>query len=128
MKYQLIRLSKRFDPSARFNQGAFIGQLFLLDVDFDEQAYLDKNPCPCSRGRDLTVHEFLKMPTGLFLKCKVQNVVSGLIPDVPLGSIDPYGWVTLQKVKPISNYEAREIFSSKKLVASPDVVIHLLRG
>jgi len=128
MKYQIVRLSKRFDANARYGQGAFIGQLFLLDIEFSEQGYLDRNPCPCSRGRDSSVHEFISKPTGLFLKCKVQNVVSGLIPDVPLGSIDPYGWVTLQKVKPISNYEAREIFASKKLVASPDVVIHLLRS
>jgi len=128
MKYQLIRLSKRFDANARYGQGAFVGQLFLLDVDFSEQGYLDRNPCPCSQGRNLEAHEFLSMPTGLFLKCKIQNVVSGLVPDVPLGSIEPFGWVTILKVKSINNSEAREIFSSKKLVASPDVVIHLLRS
>jgi len=129
MKYQTIKMWKRYDPDARFGAGDFVNQIFLVDVEFSEEKFLELHPCNCNFPRDLNAHEFIKMPSGVFLKCKVQGTTEGIKPDILMGQSEPAGeWVKILKVKPLSSQEARQLFASKKFVASPDIIIHLLKG
>ena len=126
MKYETIKMWKVFNPNASFGSGDFINQIFLVTLAFDEEAFLNIHPHVCSRGQDVEAHEFVKKPSGVFMKCLVQGTTEGIKPDIEQGK--PFEWVNIIETKQISDNEARRLFASKKFVATPDIILHLTKS
>ena len=117
--YQKIVMYKVFDPE----EEQMVNQLFLIDVEFDSEAYLEKQPCGCSYGNNIKAHNIVHKPIGLYLVCRIQGTTFGLLPDVVRNKV--YPWVKIVKRKKLSTLEAKALFASKKFVATPDIIIHL---
>jgi len=128
MKYQTIKMWKKYNPDARYGAGDFVNQIFLVDVEFSEEKFLELHPCNCPYPRDLNAHEFIKMPSGVFLKCKVLGTTEGIKPDLAMGSSEPMPYVKILKTRPLSNDEARQLFATRKFIAEPHVLIHLMKS
>jgi hypothetical protein len=127
MKYQKVAMWKRYDPNANYGAGDFVNQIFLVTLEFDEAQFLEFHPHVCSRGKDLEAHQFVKQPTGVFMKCLVQGTTEGIKPDIEQGK--PFEWVHIVEAKPISDNEARRLcFGLRKFVATPDIILHLMKG
>jgi hypothetical protein len=128
MRYEKIQLIKVYEPSAKLGLGDFVNKLHIVDLTFDEEKFLEEHPCNCSRPRDLKYHQFVKMPTGVFMKCLIQNTTEGIKPDILMSQDKPAGsWIKIHSIKPITDAEARRLFATKKFVATPDQIIYLLR-
>lgn len=122
MKLEQIKMWRVYDPDER----KFINSLWLVTMEFDEQAYLDSYPCPCgSEGRNLKYHKFIKQPSGIFWRCNIQRTAQGVIPTIDKGK--PYPWITILKKKEISKAQARKLFVTQKskFVATPDIILFL---
>jgi len=120
--YQTIKKWKIYNP----NEENFVSQLFLVTIEFDKQKYLQKHPCGCDYSQNVKAHKFIKMPSGVFIKCLSQKTTIGIIPDIEKGK--PYSWIKIIKKKKLTKNEARRLFSSKKFVATPDIIIFIMKN
>jgi len=128
MKYQTVKMWRKYDADAHYGAGDFVNQIFLVDIEFDEEKFLDLHPCNCSQPRNLNAHIFQKMPSGTFLTCKISGTTEGIKPDLVMGSSEPMPYVKILKTRPLSNDEARQLFASRKFVAEPHILIHLMKS